>query len=112
MMGDLQKALEACATGLTTRGRQRRALVSQGGGAPPSGRVGQAEACWRRILELKRPNRFCSFDEGIYGHVTRRNLATLAAERGDQAEAQRLWTEVLAECPGDRVAMAKLVPGG
>ena len=45
---------------------------------------------------------------GIYGHLTRRNLAVLAAERGDHAEAVRLWRAVLAECPGDREALAML----
>ena len=52
--------------------------------------------------------------------MTRRNLAALAAERGDRAEVARLWREVLAECPGDRQATAMLrqlnpepsVPGG
>jgi cytochrome c-type biogenesis protein CcmH/NrfG len=32
----------------------------------------------------------------------------LAEERGDYAEAARSWNDVLAECPGDREAMAKL----
>jgi hypothetical protein len=32
----------------------------------------------------------------------------LAAERGDFAETKKLWLEVLAECPGDREALAKL----
>jgi hypothetical protein len=37
--------------------------------------------------------------------------------RGDHAEAEKLWAEVLAECPGDREALAKLerpgpVPAG
>jgi hypothetical protein len=59
-------------------------------------------------LYLKRPERFCSFEQGIYGHLTRRNLAMLAAERGDRAEAERLWREVVADCPGDREALAKL----
>src|SRR5262249_51336022 len=45
-------------------------------------------------------------DEGIYGHLTRRNLAVLAEERGDAAEAERLWSTVLNECPGDRDALA------
>ena len=66
---------------------------------------------WRRILELKRPEQYCSFDDGIYGHITRRNLAALAAERGDFAEARRLWDAVLAECPGDRQALAGLGRG-
>ena len=61
-----------------------------------------------RILTLRRPEQFASLDQGIYGHLTRRNLAALAAERGDRDEAVRLWRAVLAECPGDREAMAKL----
>jgi hypothetical protein len=72
------------------------------------GEPAEAEKVWRRILGLKRPNQFCSVDQGIYGHLTRRNLAALAAERGDHAETERLWREVLAECPGDREATAKL----
>ena len=68
----------------------------------------EAERCWRRILGLKRPDQFCSFDQGLYGHITRRNLAALAAERGDHAEAEQLWSQVLAECPGDRQALAEL----
>jgi hypothetical protein len=34
----------------------------------------------------------------------------LAAERGDHAEAGRLWKAVLAERPGDREALARLGP--
>ena len=46
-------------------------------------------------------------DQGIYGHLPR-ELAALAAERGDHAEAERLWRAILAECPGDREATAHL----
>jgi GrpB-like predicted nucleotidyltransferase (UPF0157 family) len=45
---------------------------------------------------------------GIYSHLTRRNLAVLAYERGDAAEEARLWREILRECPGDREALARL----
>ena len=72
------------------------------------GESSEAEKCWRRILGLHRPDQFCSFDQGIYGHLARRNLAALSTERGDHAEVRRLWAEVLAECPGDREALAKL----
>jgi hypothetical protein len=47
-------------------------------------------------------------NQGIYGHLTWRNLAALAADRGDQTEARRLWADVLAKCPDDRNAVAKL----
>jgi hypothetical protein len=60
------------------------------------------------IFTLARPDQFRSVDPGIYGHRTRRNLAALAAERGDYAEVQRLWEAVLAECPADREALAML----
>jgi hypothetical protein len=72
------------------------------------GEPSEAEQCWRRILNCKRPDQFCSVDQGIYGHLTRRNPAAVAAERGDHAETERLWREVLAQCPGDREALAKL----
>ena len=73
-----------------------------------SGIAGRAEKCWRRILTLKRPEQFSSVDQGIYGHLTRRNLAALAKERGDRDEAANLWRAVLAECPGDREAQHHL----
>jgi tetratricopeptide (TPR) repeat protein len=108
MMGNLHEALRTCAQGLKLDPENaelwfRKAVVHRH-------RVESAEAerCWRRILDLKRPDQFCSFDEGIYGHLTRRNLAALAAERGDRDGAERLWREVLAQCPGDREALAKL----
>ena len=56
------------------------------------------------ILTLRRPDQFCSVDQGIYGHLTLRNLATLARERGDRQEESRLWQAILAECPGDAEA--------
>jgi hypothetical protein len=54
------------------------------------------------------PEKFASIDQGIYGHITRRNLAELARERGNDAEAESLWRAVLAECPGDRDAIRNL----
>ena len=66
----------------------------------------EAESCWRRILTLKRPDQFCSVDQGIYGYLTLRNLAVLAEERGEPDEARRLWSLVLDACPGDPEAMS------
>jgi hypothetical protein len=45
---------------------------------------------------------------GIYSHLTRRNLAVLAYERGDAEEEVALWREIMNECPGDREALARL----
>ncbi len=39
----------------------------------------------------------------------RRDLAHIAEERGDQAEAEAYWRAVLAECPGHPEATRRLV---
>ena len=106
MLGDFQSALQTCAEGLSLDAEDaelwfRKAVVHRHSGEPA-----EAEQCWRRILTLSRPEKFASLDQGIYGHLTRRNLAALATERGDLEEAQRQWQAVLAECPGDREALA------
>ena len=88
MIGDSQAALRTCADGLSLDPEDaelwfRKAVVHR-----HRGESAEAEGCWRRILTLKRPNVFCSIDQGIYGHLTRRNLAALAAERGDHARGR------------------------
>ena len=87
MLGDTRAALRTCAEGLAIDPDDaelwfRKAVVHR-----QRGESAEAEACWRRILGLRRPERFASLDMGIYGHLTRRNLAVLAAERGDRTEA-------------------------
>ena len=108
MRGDSHGALRTCADGLSLDPEDaelwfRKAVVHR-----HRGESTDAETCWRRILTLKRPNQFCSVDQGIFGHLTRRNLAAIATERGDHSEAESLWQAVLAECPGDREATQKL----
>jgi hypothetical protein len=106
MMGDSQGALAACAKGLELDPKDaelwfRKGMVHRHRGE-------SAEKYWRLILTLRRPDQFRSVDQGIYGHLTRRNLAVLAAERGDQAVVRRLWEAVLAEWPGDQEALTRL----
>jgi glycosyltransferase involved in cell wall biosynthesis len=108
MLGDLPGALAVCSEGLSFDPDDAELLFRKAVVHRTSGQPSEAESCWRRILTLKRPEQFCSVDQGIYGHLTLRNLAALAQERGDSAEAQRLWRAILAECPGDPEAMAKL----
>ena len=55
----------------------------------------------------ERTDQFCSVEQGTYGHLTLRNLAVLAEERGDRAEARRLWRMVFEACPGEAEAMAR-----
>jgi tetratricopeptide (TPR) repeat protein len=107
MQGDIPAALNACSEGLRMDPDDaelhfRKAVLHRKAGQPA-----EAEACWQRMLILKRADQFCSVDQGIYGHLTVRNLAVLAEERGDQGEARRLWRMVLDACPGDAEAMAR-----
>jgi tetratricopeptide (TPR) repeat protein len=106
-LGDAPAAIAACEAGRREAPDDaelwfREAVVRRQAGDP-----GGAEACWRRVLTLRRPERFSSVDQGIYGHLTRRNLASLAELRGDPAEALRQWRAVLEECPGDPEATAR-----
>jgi glycosyltransferase involved in cell wall biosynthesis len=108
MLGDTSKGLKVCGEGLSFFPDDaelwfRKAILHLDGQE-----YAQAENAFRRILDLKRPEQFCSLDHGIYGHLTRRNLAKLAAARRDDAEARRQWEAVLAECPGDAEAGQQL----
>jgi tetratricopeptide (TPR) repeat protein len=108
MRGDTAAALEVCAEGLAIDPEDAELLFRKAVLHRHRGEPAEAEYCWRTILGLERPEKFASVDMGIYGHLTRRNLAALAAERGDREQEARLWRAVLAECPGDREALAKL----
>ena len=91
MMGNSQAAIQTCIDGLKLDPQDAELWFRKGVVHRHRGESADAENAWRRILGLKRPNQFCSVDQGIYGHLTLRNLAVLAAERGDHAEAERLW---------------------
>jgi len=112
-LGEPDAALAACAAGRAADPDDAELLFREGVLRRLGGDAAGAEACWRRVLEVPRPERFGSVDAGIHGHATRRNLAGVLAERGDHAGAARLWREVLAECPGDPQAGAALArPAG
>jgi tetratricopeptide (TPR) repeat protein len=106
--GDLRAALAACDEGLAVFGDDAELLFRKGVLHRLRQEPSEAVACWRRVLTLRPAERFSSVDSGIYGHLTRRNLATLAEEEGDHTDAARLWNEVLSECPGDPTASSAL----
>ena len=108
MLGEPARALEACAAGTAADPNDaellfREAVIRRQTGGPDG-----AAGCWRRVLTLKRPEQFSSVDQGIYGHLTLRNLAALARERGDHAEAAKLWQAELAKRPNDPEAVAQI----
>jgi tetratricopeptide (TPR) repeat protein len=108
MLGDSEAALRVCAEGLSFDPEDAELLFRKAIVHRHRGERDEAERCWRTILGLRRPEKFASVEMGIYGHRTRRNLAALAAERGDRAEEARHWQAVLAEYPGDPEALARL----
>ncbi|MDR3623060.1 MAG: glycosyltransferase [Paludisphaera borealis] len=101
MLGDLPGAVAVCDEGLRTVSDDAELLFRRAVALRGLARNAEAEASWRRILTMRRPEEFASLDTGIFGHLTRRNLAVLAEERGDHAEAASQWRAVLAECPVD-----------
>jgi GT2 family glycosyltransferase len=105
-LGNPARALAVCTEGLSFIPEDAELLFRKAFAHRQLGQSVEAEAAWRRILELKRPENFCSHDQGIYGHLTLRNLAVLAEERGDGSEASRLWQAILTECPGGSLAVA------
>jgi len=72
-------------------------------------RTNEAEACWKQVLLLGRPQTFYSVDQGIYGHLTRHNLALIAEERGDYVEADMHWRAIVADSPNHAEALKRLV---
>jgi tetratricopeptide (TPR) repeat protein len=108
LSGQPEAALAACAAGLAAHPDDAELLFRKGVLHRLRNEPAEAAACWQHLLTLRRPDHFASVDEGIYGHVTRRNLAVLAEERGDPAAARSLWSQVLAERPGDEQATQAL----
>jgi glycosyltransferase involved in cell wall biosynthesis len=108
MLGEPREALAACAAGLEADADDAELLFRAAVVRRQCGDGDGARRCWERILTLRRPEKFASVDQGIYGHLTRRNLAALAADRCDHDEAARQWRAILEECPGDPEALTKL----
>jgi Flp pilus assembly protein TadD len=97
MLEDHVQALAVCAAGLCIDPDDAELTFREAVVRHRTGDFAGAGRCWRRILTLRRPQQFVSMDMGIYGHLTRRNLAVLAEARGDFASAGEFWRGVLAE---------------
>ena len=96
------RRLRTCAEGLSLDPEDAELWFRKGVAHRHRAEPDEAEAAWRRILALRRPEKFASMDQGIYGHVTRRNLAAWQTNAVTRGGGQRHWRAVLAECPGDR----------
>ncbi len=93
------EALSVCQEGLAEfpgdlELRFRRGLLLQEGG-----RLEEAVAAYEDVLANPGERYFASVDRGIGGFKARQNLASVHAERGDWARAEREWRRVTAEAP-------------
>ncbi len=110
MMGDSQRALHTCGEGLKLDPEDaelwfRKAVVHR-----HRGESSDAEQCRRRMpWSCTGPTSLQRRPGILWSSWPDPTWAALAAElRPDRVGAERLWREVLAECPGDREAVAKL----
>jgi glycosyltransferase involved in cell wall biosynthesis len=95
--GDL--ALAACRKGREFYADDVELLFQEGLARRERGdRIG-ARACWAELLRSRATDHFASLDTGLCGYKTRHNLAHLALEDGDLAEAEAHWRAALAERP-------------
>ncbi|WP_315852320.1 glycosyltransferase [Paludisphaera rhizosphaerae] len=101
VLGEPDAALAACAAGLADEPDDVELLFRKGVLHRLGGDAASARACWERILTVRRPEKFASVDESLFGWATHRNLAVLAEERGDLAEARGRWEAVRVARPGD-----------
>jgi hypothetical protein len=100
LLGEPEAAMAACAAGLAVDPDDAELLFRKGVLHRMRNGPTAAGACWRRILALRRPERFASLDVGIYGDVTRRNLAVLAEEQGDLARQRGVGRKSSPSTPG------------
>ena len=109
MMGETAAALRTCAEGLSLDPEDAELLVPQGGRPPTAGRVGRGRA---ELASDRGPEASRAVRQPRHGDLRPPDpCATWPCwpqNDSDPTEAARLWHDVLAECPGDREALAML----
>ena len=63
------------------------------------GRLDEARQAYLDVLSNAEERHFSSVDRGLTGFKAHQNLAVVATEMGDLAEAERQWREVVREVP-------------
>lgn len=72
------------------------------------GRMKEAAASYRRVLEVREERCFRSVDPGLSGFKTRHNLGIVYRDAGDLLQAELQWRLGLEERPGYEPSMAAL----
>jgi tetratricopeptide (TPR) repeat protein len=63
------------------------------------GRLAEARNAYLSVLSEGDDRHFSSVDKGLNGFMAHQNLAVVATDMGDLAEAERRWSEVICEAP-------------
>jgi len=94
-----EAALEACRRGRAMFPKDAELRFREGVLLHELGRHGEARRAYLDVLETGEERHFTSVDRGLAGFKTRQNLAVVAADLGDLAEAEDQWRRVVADVP-------------
>jgi tetratricopeptide (TPR) repeat protein len=102
-LGQRETALETCRRGRALFPRDAELLFREGVVLQELRRFDEARRAYAEVLGSWEERHFASVDRGLTGFKAHHNLAVMAAERGDLAEAEREWREVVTAAPGYRL---------
>jgi hypothetical protein len=63
------------------------------------GRLEESRRDYLDVVDMTEERHFASVDRALRGFKVRQNLAVVAGDMGDLAEAERQWCEVVREVP-------------
>ncbi len=101
-LGHREEALAICRRGRELFPRDAELRFREGVLLHELHRLDEARRAYLDVLECRDDRHFSSVDRGLDGFKARQNLAVVAADMGDFAEAERQWRRVVEEVPGYR----------
>ncbi|MFI5455270.1 MAG: glycosyltransferase [Isosphaerales bacterium] len=115
-LGRHEEAFETCRQGRRVFPRDTELRFREGVLLHDLGRLEESRRAYLDVLGNGEERHFASVDRGLTGYKARHNLAVVANDMGDLAEAERQWCEVVREVPkyrqGWRGLAETLIRGG
>jgi tetratricopeptide (TPR) repeat protein len=94
-----EQALDACHRGRALFPRDKELRFREGVLLHELGRLAEARGAYLSVLTEEEDRHFSSVDNGLNGFMAHQNLAVVATDMGDLAEAEKQWTEVTRDVP-------------